>query len=65
MKTMNIKKMGSLLRDKDKWKEVREKDEYEPLRKMLWDGYNKFCADVEFPAITFSDEMDFSEQVSW
>lgn len=56
---MNIKKMGSLLRDKDKWKEVREKAEYESLRKMLWDGYNEFCVDVEFPAITFSDEMDF------
>ena len=50
--------MLSLLRDKNKWKEVREKDEYEPLRKMLWDGYNKFCADVEFPALKFSDEMD-------
>lgn len=51
--------MISLLRDKNKWQEVREKEEYEPLRKKLWDAYNKFCKDVDFPYYTFSDEMHF------
>ena len=39
--------------------QCREKEEYEPLRKRLWDAYNKFCRDVEFPYFTFSDEMHF------
>jgi len=51
--------MIELLRDKNKWQEIQNSSDYQLLREMLMDGFNRFCKDKEIPIIKFSDEMDF------
>ena len=51
--------MIRLLRDKEKWKDIRENPDFQSLRDELFDGYKLFCENKEIPIIKFSDEMDF------
>lgn len=48
-----------MLRDKSKWKAVRDLPEYEVLRTKLSRKYNEICLGKDIPVITFSDEIEF------
>ena len=51
--------MEMFLRNKSRWKAVRENPEFKPLLDELMDGYRLYCEDKDIPLIKFSDEMDF------
>lgn len=50
---------SEMLRDKDKWREIRESEKYAPLRDMLAEDYEQYCHGKGISQILFSDEMDF------
>lgn len=53
--------MQNFLREREKWKNVRENPQYKPLLDALFEEYDRSCKDKEIPLITFSDEMDFTK----
>ncbi len=53
--------MQNFLRDREKWKNVRENPQYKPLLDALFEEYDRSCKDKEIPLIKFSDEMDFTK----
>ena len=52
--------MQNFLRDREKWRQIRENPQYKPLLDSLFKEYERYCKDTEIPLIKFSDEMDFA-----
>ena len=45
--------MFKFLKDKEKWKEIRSRDDYKLLRDQLWSEYDLVCKDKEIPQLPF------------
>ena len=51
--------MSLFLKNSEKWREIRDRDEYAPLRALIFDEYGKYCRDKDIPVLKFSDETEY------